>query len=543
MIDKKDKKFYCLASERNEKPSVFHFRASDGNKGSIPRDLAHDVRVVASSDNTSGATTRKLYITTAIPYVNDRPHLGHALEFVQADVLARAARARGRDVRVLSGADENALKNVQAAEKAGIAVRDFIEANAKLFADLAERLGVHFDVFQRGSDIARHYPSSQELWRRCDAAGDIYKKSYEGLYCVGCEAFYMSEELTSDGECREHPGRKLEMVSEENWFFRLSRYRDRLIDLISSGALQIIPASRKNEMLGFLRQPLEDISISRSNERARNWGVPVPDDDTQRMYVWFDALNIYQSGIGFGWDEAQYKKWWPADMHLIGKGILRFHAIYWPAFLLSAGLPLPKSIAVHGYLTVDGQKMSKTIGNVIDPFSLMEKYGTDPVRYYLLREIPSGEDGDFSYEKFENRYNGDLANGLGNLVARVSTLGEPVSPIPAHTDEKIAKEIARVRAVCKERIEEFRLNEALGSIWELIGIADKYINDEKPWALKANDAALGRVIGNAAMIIGAITELLAPFLPETAEKIREQISISDNTITIKKGANLFPRIP
>ena len=486
--------------------------------------------------------SKKFYITTAIPYVNDRPHLGHALEFVQADVLARYWRASGKEVLLLSGADENALKNVQAAEKAGAPVRDFIESNARLFQELAERLGIRLDVFQRGSDAERHYPSSQELWRRCDAAGDIYKKSYEGLYCLGCEAFYASEELTPDGECREHPGRNLEIVSEENWFFRLSRYCEQIISLISSDDLQIVPASRRNEVLGFLRQPLEDISISRSNERARNWGVPVLGDDTQRMYVWFDALNIYQSGVGFGWDDAQYEKWWPADIHLIGKGIIRFHAVYWPAFLLSAKLPLPKSIFVHGYITVDGQKMSKTLGNVIDPFVLIEKYGVDAVRYYLLREIPSGEDGDFSIKKFEDRYNGDLANGIGNLVARVAALGESVSPVSVHTDEKIRKEIARCRAVHIKGITEFRLNETLAGIWEMIGVADKYINDEKPWTLKTDDAAFRRVIGNAAMIVDVIAELLVPFLPETAAKIREQINVGERDITIKKGENLFPRL-
>ena len=488
---------------------------------------------------------KKFYITTAIPYVNDRPHMGHALEFVQADVLARYHRARGEEVRVLSGADENALKNVQAAERAGIPVRDFIEANARLFADLALRLNVHFDVFQRGSDTAHHYPSSQELWKRCAAAGDIYKKSYAGLYCLGCEAFYTPEELTPDGECREHPGRKLEVVSEENYFFRLSRYRDQLTELITSDAIRIVPATRKNEVLGFLASPLEDISISRSNERARNWGVPVPRDESQKMYVWFDALNIYQSGVGFGWDDAQYQKWWPADMHLIGKGIIRFHGVYWPAFLLSAKLPLPKSIVVHGYITVDGKKMSKTVGNVIDPFALIEKYGADAVRYYLLREIPSGEDGDFSIKKFEDRYNGDLANGIGNLVARVAKLGEKISPIrfgSADTNTAIREQLDFIHTSYEATIEEFDLNIALGNLWTLIGVADKYINDQRPWIVRSDIEALGLVIGNAAIIIDSIAQFIAPFLPDTAAKIREQISVAEGKIVIKRGPHLFPRL-
>lgn len=477
-------------------------------------------------------TSNKFYLTTAIPYVNDRPHLGHALEFVQADVLARYHRGQDTEVLLLSGADENALKNVRAAEKAGVPVRDFIETNGRLFAALAERLNIHFDVFQRGSDTAHHYPASQELWRRCAAAGDIYKKSYEGLYCVGCEEFYASEELNERGECFEHPGRKLEFVSEENYFFRLSKYRDEIVGLIRSGALRIVPETRKNEILSFLKEPLRDISISRSNERARNWGVPVPGDDTQRMYVWFDALNIYQSGVGFGWDEAQYKKWWPADAHLIGKGILRFHAVYWPAFLLSAKLLLPRSVIVHGYITVDGQKMSKTVGNVIDPFVLIDKYGADAVRYYLLREIPSGEDGDFSYEKFEARYNGDLANGLGNLVARVSALARKIrSPIARFPvlDLKLHDAIVQNESLYEKSVENFRLNDALSAVWELIHHGDAYINEERPW-----ESDKPRVVQDLLALVEETARMLEPFLPETAVKIRDEV-------VQKKGTHLFPR--
>ncbi len=485
---------------------------------------------------------KKFYLTTAIPYVNAKPHIGHALEFVQADVIARVHRLRGEEVCLLSGGDENALKNVQAAEQEGAPVQEFIDRNAESFAELARRLGVQFDVFQKGSDRTHHFPSSQELWRRCAAAGDIYKKSYEGLYCIGCETFYAVDELNGNGECFEHPGKKLELVSEENYFFRLSRYQDALIRLVETDALAIVPRHRKNEVTSFLKQPLQDISISRTNARAKNWGVPVPGDDTQRIYVWFDALNIYQSGVGFGWDEERYQKWWPADVHLIGKGILRFHAVYWPAFLLSANLPVPRSLYVHGYITIDGQKMSKTIGNTIDPFGLIEKYGADPVRYYLLREIPSGEDGDFSIKKFEERYNGDLANGLGNLVARTATLGEKVSPLAAKADVEMAKEMNRVRLAVENFIAEFRLNEALGAAWELIGYADRYINENKPWTLKDDPDALKRIIANAAMIIDTIRECVAPFLPETAEKIKEQIIMENGIIKIHRGNVLFPRL-
>lgn len=355
---------------------------------------------------------KKFYLTTAIPYVNAKPHIGHALEFVQADCVARYHKLLGEEVCLLSGADENALKNVQAAESEGINVQQLVDRNAKLFQQLAEKLSVDFDVFQKGSDQGNHFKASQKLWKLCFDNDDIYKKSYEGLYCVGCEAFYTPEELDKNGECFEHPGKKLEKVSEENYYFKLSKYQGELIDLISSGKLEIVSIYRKNEILSFLKQPLLDISISRTNERAKNWGVPVPDDSTQRIYVWFDALNIYQSGIGFGWNEKNYNKWWPADLHIIGKGITRFHAVYWPAFLLSAKLSLPKQIFVHGYLTVNGQKMSKTLGNVVDPIEMIEKFGVDAIRYYLLREIPAYDDGDFSERRLVELYNSDLANGL-----------------------------------------------------------------------------------------------------------------------------------
>jgi methionyl-tRNA synthetase len=486
----------------------------------------------------------RFYITSAIPYVNAKPHMGHALEFVEADTIARYERAKGKEVFYLCGSDENAIKNVQAAEKAGTPLTEFIDTHAQYFLDLAEKLNVKFDTFIKGSDTEYHFPSSQKLWELCDAAGDIYKKSYEGLYCVGCELFYTADELTENGECFEHPGRKLETVSEENYFFKLSKYQDQILELITSNTLEIVPETRKNEMLSFLKQPLQDISISRSNERAKNWGVPVPNDPNQRMYVWFDALNIYQSGVGFGFDDEKYKKWWPADLHVIGKGITRFHAIYWPAFLLSAKLQIPKKLFVHGYITVDGQKMSKTIGNVIDPIELADKYGGDALRYYLLREIPPFDDGDFSIQKFEDRYNGDLANGLGNLVARVSTLGEKISPLEFDLEQYIGLEVVRTVSDTHENwgkaMGAFRLNEALGYLFtQTISFTDKYINEKKPWELEGEE--LKTVILNASYLIHTVATLLAPFLPETSKKILESISFKEKTLTIKKGANLFPR--
>lgn len=489
--------------------------------------------------------SQKFYITTAIPYVNAPPHIGHALEFIQADVIRRYHHLKGRDTLLLSGGDENALKNVQAAVEAGVAVQEFIDTHAKLFRDLAEKLNVQFDVFQRGSDREHHFPSSQELWRRCAAAGDIYKKPYTGLYCVGCETFYTPGDLTPEGECLEHPGGKLDTVSEENYFFRLSRYRDRIVELVGSGQLAILPETRRNEVRAFLAQPLEDISISRSNERAKNWGVPVPGDDTQRIYVWFDALNIYQSGVGFGWDEERYRKWWPADVHLIGKGITRFHAVYWPAFLLSAQLPLPASLLVHGYVTVNGQKMSKTLGNVVDPFPLVARYGVDPLRYYFLREIPSYGDGDFNEAKLVERYNGELADGIGNLVARVATLGDTISPLEFDFGRdllpNVQKAITAAFANYERAFVAFRLNEAIAEVWRLIGFTDRYLNETQPWKVH-NEAELRKIIVNAGYLVSTVANLLRPFLPDTADRIQEQIKFEDSVLHISKGPNLFPRL-
>jgi len=471
----------------------------------------------------------KFYITTAIPYVNAAPHVGHALEFVQADTIARVHRLLGDDTRLLSGGDENALKNVQAAEKAGVPVQEFIDKNSALFEDLAKKLNVQFDVFQKGSDKEHHYVASQKLWKLCEH--DIYKKSYEGLYCIGCEQYYTKDELNENGECFEHPGKKLELVKEENYFFKLSRYQDTLMKLITEDTIRLVPETKKNEMLAFLKGPLQDISISRSNQRAKNWGVPVPGDDTQRMYVWFDALNIYQSGIGFGWDEKQYNKWWPADVHVIGKGITRFHAIYWPAFLLSAGLSLPKTILVHGYFTVDGQKMSKTVGNIVDPNTLIEKYGAESLRYYFLRELPTFADGDFSERRFKELYNSDLANGLGNLIARVAKLaGATTWPILDVTYEDIFK------GTYKKSIEEFHLHDSLSIIWETIKTTDQYINDKKPWTLSGEE--LKKILTPAIENIRSIAIQLQPFLPETAKKILKQYQGP----IITSEPPMFPRI-
>lgn len=480
----------------------------------------------------------KFYITTAIPYVNAKPHVGHALEFVQADVIRRFRKSLGDETLLLSGADENAIKNVQAAEKEGIEVQKFIDKNSKIFEEVAKKLNVTFDVFQRGSSEA-HHKASQKLWELCKH--DIYKKIYTGLYCVGCEVFYERHELNENGECFEHSGKPLEEVSEENYFFKLSKYENKIKRLIEKDELKIYPEFRKNEVLSFLKEGLKDISISRSNKRAKNWGVKVPNDETQRMYVWFDALNIYQSGIGFGSDEKNYRRWWPADLHVIGKGIIRFHAVYWPAFLLSAGLPLPKALFVHGYFTVNGQKMSKTLGNVADPLDFIKKYGADSLRYYFLREISPFSDGDFSTKRLEEVYNADLANGLGNLIARVAKLCENArfKQSPSENNGHVILE----KEEYEKTLREYRFNDALFLIWGKITKLDKYINEEKPWELLKQPAGskklqnIDSILSHAVNQIQEIAILLEPFMPETSEKIKDQFTKPE----IKSQKPLFPR--
>ncbi len=471
----------------------------------------------------------KKYVTNSIPYVNAPPHIGHALEFVQSDTIARYWRLMEHQVLYLCGSDDNALKNVQAAAVTGVPVETFVKKHAQRFVKLAQELDVQFDIFQAGMDTKHHYPASQKLWQLCAAGGDIYKKEYEGLYCVGCETFYTASELDKNGECFEHPGRPLETVAETNYFFKLSKYQKQLVGLISTDKLRIIPQTRKNEILSFLKEPLHDISISRTNARAHNWGVPVPGDESQRMYVWFDALNIYQSGIGFSWDEAKYHKWWPADVHVIGKGIARFHAVYWPAFLLSAGLAVPRALFVHGYLTLDGKKMSKTLGNVIDPTAIIKKYGTDATRYYLLREVPAYDDGDYSDSRHQQLYQADLANELGNLLVRLTTLAQQdalsvvaLKPTSIYTEQE------------QELFESYQFHLVLESIFESLRSINKRINEEAPW--NKPKAARASFLTESLQELNGLGSKLLPFLPSTAKKI-----ISHTTGPIKKASVLFPR--
>jgi methionyl-tRNA synthetase len=479
------------------------------------------------------------YVTTAIPYVNARPHIGFALEAVLTDTFARYRRAAGRDVRFLTGTDDNSLKNVQAAEEAGVPVREFVARNAETFKALREPLDLSFDDFIETSSDERHIAGVEKLWRACGAAGDLYRKPYRGLYCVGCEQFYSPAELI-DGKCPEH-GTVPEEIEEENWFFRLSKYGDKLLELIDSGALKIIPETRKNEVTSFIRQGLEDFSVSRSQQRARGWGIAVPDDPEQVMYVWFDALGNYITALDYAHEGELYKRYWlnsPDRVHVIGKGIIRFHAVYWPAMLLSAGVPLPTHVFVHGYLTIGGQKISKSLGNVIDPVALAAEYGTDPLRYFLLRHIRPTADGDFTTEALERAHNADLADQLGNLVSRVVSMiaryYEGVVPVAAGEEDEPVRALRELAAETPARahaaMEDFAPNEALNAIWNLVGEANRAIVAVEPWTLakqRSEDARaeerLATVLHHLAETIRIVANLLVPFVPSSARAIAARL--------------------
>lgn len=463
-----------------------------------------------------------MYITTTIPYVNARPHLGFALELVQADVLARHHRRRGEPVRFQTGTDDNSLKNVLAAEAEGVPVRELVDRNAAAFEGLRETLDLSFDSFIRTSAHPGHRPGVERIWR---AIGhDLYQRHYEGLYCVGCEQFY------TEGPCPEGHEAPLQRVSEENWFFRLSRYQDELLDLVKSGRLAIEPAARRNEVLAFIEAGLDDISVSRSAARARGWGIPVPDDPDQVVYVWWDALANYVTALDEGGD---YERWWvrePRKVHLMGKGVIRFHAVFWPAMLLSAGRPLPTAIFVHDYLTADGRKISKSSGNAADPVALVDAYGVDAVRWWLLREVPRVGDADFTEARLIARADEDLANGLGNLVSRVATMvhrfldghvppvGEPL--VEVSVDKALA---------------EFDFRRAAKGVWEIVEEANRYVERTRPWRQPRGEQEV-----SLGTLVGACRELavhLEPFLPTAAARVAAAVG-GDR---LSRPEPLFPR--
>ncbi|MDQ4144107.1 MAG: methionine--tRNA ligase [Actinomycetota bacterium] len=511
------------------------------------------------------------YITTAIPYVNARPHIGFALEILLADALARYHRLKGYDVRFLTGTDDNSLKNVQAARELGVSTAELVERNSRAFEALRETLALSFDDFIRTSADVRHIAGVEKLWRACAASGDVYKKAYAGLYCVGCEQFYAEQEL-EDGRCPEH-GTRPELVEEDNYFFRLSKYQERLEGLVDSDELRIVPQSRKNEVLSFIRSGLADFSISRSRGRSEGWGIGVPDDPGQVMYVWFDALANYVTALDYAEEGALYTQFWvnnPRRTHVIGKGIVRFHAVYWPAMLLSAQIPPPSTILVHGYLTVEGRKISKSFGNAIDPADWAARFGTDALRYYLLGHVRADDDADVSLRSFVDAYNAHLANQLGNLVNRLATMldryCEGVVP-PALSRDEEARPLETIARKLPRRLDDaaalFSTSGGLAAIWELIGEANRYVVRVRPWELaRAPDAnaqarlRLETALYNLAETLRLVAYFLAPFLPQAAAVIECRFEPRDEDrreaasrwgalrpgTRFRLGPALFPRI-
>ncbi len=476
---------------------------------------------------------KTVFITTAIDYVNSSPHVGHAVEKIQADVSARHYRAKGADeVFFLSGVDENSLKNVLAAKKAGMETAAFVDKNSDEFANLKELLNLSYDDFIRTTS-KKHFDGCQKLWKNLKSE-DLYKKNYRGYYCVGCEEFKTEADLV-DGKCPEH-NTAPEVVEEENYFFKLSNYQDELLKLIESDEIKIIPEFRKNEVVSFIRSGLEDFSVSRSCQRAQNWGVPVPGDESQIMYVWVDALANYVTGLDYDSEGKLYKKFWEGGdniTHIIGKGILRFHAVYWPSLLLSAGLKLPKEIYAHEYLTIDGKKMSKSLGNVIYPKEITEKYGRDAARYLLLTALPYSSDGDITWERMNAKYTADLCNGIGNLTQRTLSMinkyeikiEDPSAPLRFAQDDIIGR-----------YTEAFKYEMALSEVIKLIREQNVYIDNEKPWELAKNDKKrLSEVLSSVYGALKHIASTIEPYMPETSEKMKKQLKTLE-------PEPLFPRI-
>lgn len=477
----------------------------------------------------------KFYLTNAIAYVNAGPHMGHALEAVQGDVLTRYHRMIGDDVRFLVGTDEHGSKVEQVAKEKGLTPQDLADINSALFRDMHGLFGCANDDFIRTTD-AHHVRAAQKMWRKIEEAGKFYDKEYEGKYCTGCEAFILDKDLV-DGKCVIHL-REPQILKEKNIFFKLSDYSDAIKEKVKSGELVIKPESRRNEFLSLLEEGLQDVSFSRP-KKTLSWGIEVPGHDDQVMYVWCDALTNYISAIGYEEEGEMFKKWWPADVHLIGKDIIRFHCGIWIGMLMAAGLPLPKAVYVHGFITSEGQKMSKSLGNVVDPLELINEWGKDPVRYYLLREIPSDDDGDFSRERFAVLYRDELQNTIGNLVRRVVTLCVKNFDGKLEVQEgEVATELKAAWSRYHECFLDFDIKGALEAMVELARFANKYTDEQKPWELaKTDKARLEVVLGNLITLCKALGEMLVPVIPESAQKILDQVAQDQ----IVLGDALFPR--
>jgi len=490
--------------------------------------------------------SEKFYITTSIAYTNAPPHIGFALELVQADVLARYHRILGDDVFFLTGTDEHGTKIARKAEELGKKPEEFTDEISQEFEKLTKELNISNNDFIRTTDKKRHWPTVEKAWKELKKNKDIYEKEYKGLYCIGCEAFVKEKDLT-DGKCPNHL-KEPEIIEEKNWFFKLSKYANQVKEEIEKDEIKIIPETRKNEILSFINQGIEDVSISRSRESLK-WGIPVPGDPNQTIYIWFEALLNYLFP----------KDYWPADVQCIGKDIFRFHALFWPAMLIALKLERPKNILVHGFVTANGQKMSKSLGNVVDPFELIEKHGADTVRYFLMREIASTQDGDFTHEKFKERYNADLANGVGNLISRVLTLIEKRfnGKIPESSKIKPDSLIKKINNYNKLLV-DLKIDEALKEIMLICSDLDNRIDKEQIY--KADSTILSDALYEFSETIRIWAWLILPFLPETSDKTFEQLGLDikkekskkfEEAIKwgglkpgtkIKKGKPLFPRI-